>query len=161
MSDEISRTTGSGAAMNTWTTEYRRDIAAPPQRIWQIFTDVEGWKAWNAGIESIAIDGPFATGTWFTMKPPGQEALHSCLIEVRENECFVDQTRVGDLEVVVTHRIERLSSTTSRVSYAVEATGPAAAEVGPMVSADFPDVLAALARVAESTDASTRAYHTR
>ena len=134
----------------TWQHEYSIETHAAPEAVWGLFRDVTGWKAWNAGIEEIALDGPFTAGTELTMKPPGQEALRSRLVEVRENECFVDETRVDDLVVTVAHRIERLDAARTRVTYAVAAAGPGAAEIGPMVASDFPDVLASLARCAES-----------
>lgn len=133
-----------------WHNEYSIEASVGPERIWALFRDVASWKQWNAGIEAIELEGPFATGTWFTMKPPGQDPLRSRLLDVRENECFVDETRVGGLCVTVTHRLVRLGADRTRIVYAVEATGPGAAEIGPMVAADFPDVLASLAaRVAE------------
>lgn len=133
-----------------WHTEYSIEASAEPERIWALFRDVASWKQWNAGIETIELEGPFATGTWFTMKPPGQDPLRSRLLDVRENELFVDETRVGDLRVTVAHRLVRLGAGRTRIVYAVEAMGPGAAEIGPMVAADFPDVLASLAaRLAE------------
>lgn len=135
--------------VNTWRSEYAIETSAAAETIWSIFRDVPGWKHWNAGIEQIEIEGPFAAGTWFTMKPPGEEALRSQLIEVRENECFVDQTRVGDLTVLVAHRIEPLGPARTRIVYAVDAQGPQASEIGPAVSADFPEVLASLSKLAE------------
>ncbi|WFU81250.1 SRPBCC family protein [Bradyrhizobium sp. CIAT3101] len=135
--------------MDTWRTEYAIETSATPETIWSIFRDVPGWKNWNAAIEQIDIDGPFAAGTWFTMKPPGEEALRSQLIDVRENVHFVDETRVGDLVIKVAHRIEPLGSARTRIIYAVDAQGPEASDIGPAVSADFPDVLASLAKLAE------------
>ena len=137
----------------TWQGEYGIETSATPNIIWSIFRDVPGWKSWNAGIEHIEIDGPFAAGTWFTMKPPGQDALRSKLIEVRENACFVDETRVGDLVIAVAHRIESLGPTRTRIVYAVDARGPEAAEIGPAVASDFPEVLASLAKLAEGRSA--------
>jgi Polyketide cyclase / dehydrase and lipid transport len=143
------------SARSTWQTEFSVETSAPVEVIWQVFSDVGTWKSWNPGIESIAIEGPFASGTWFSMKPPGQDTLRSRLIEVRQNECFVDETCVGELIVRVAHRIQRLGPASTRVTYSVEAQGPDAAEIGAAVSADFPDVLASLAALAEqkcSTD---------
>ncbi|MBR1129372.1 SRPBCC family protein [Bradyrhizobium iriomotense] len=136
-----------------WRDEYAIETSATAETIWSIFRDVPGWKTWNAGIEQIDIDGPFAAGTWFTMKPPGEETLRSQLIEVRENVCFVDETRVGDLVIKVDHRIEPLGSARTRIVYAVDAKGPQAAEIGPAVASDFPDVLASLAKLAETRSA--------
>jgi len=108
----------------TWQGEYGIETSATADIIWSIFRDVPGWRTWNAGIEHIDIDGPFSTGTWFTMKPPGEDPLRSRLVEVCENECFVDETRVGDLAITVAHRIESLGAGRTRVVYAVEAVGP-------------------------------------
>ena len=36
--------------------------------------DVPLLCARELGIEHVELDGPFADGTWFTMKPPGQDA---------------------------------------------------------------------------------------
>ena len=136
-----------------WRGEYAVETSATAETIWNIFRDVPGWKNWNAGIEQIDIDGPFAAGTWFTMKPPGEEALRSQLIEVRENACFIDETRVGDLVIKVAHRVETIGPARTRVVYAVDANGPQAAEIGPAVASDFPDVLARLAKLAETRSA--------
>ena len=138
---------------HVWLGEYAIETSATAETIWSIFRDVPGWKTWNAGIEKIDIDGPFAAGTWFTMKPPGEEALRSQLIEVRDNACFVDETRVGDLVIKVAHRIETIGPACTRVVYAVDAQGPQASEIGPAVASDFPEVLAGLAKLAETRSA--------
>jgi len=55
---------------------------------------------------------------------------------------------VGDLTVLVSHRLEVLGDRRTRVTYQVEAYGPGCDDVGPAVSADFPAVLAELAALA-------------
>jgi hypothetical protein len=87
------------------------------------------------------------------MKPPGQDALRSRLVEVRKNECFVDETRIGHLAITVAHRIESLRAGRTRIAYAVQASGPEASEIGPAVASDFPEVLAALVKLAEARSA--------
>jgi hypothetical protein len=136
-----------------WRGEYGIETSAPAEIIWRIFRDVPGWKTWNAGIEHIEIEGPFAAGTWFTMKPPGEDSLRSRLVEARENACFVDETRVGDLAITVAHRIESLGAGRTRIVYAVEAIGLDAPEIAPAVASDFPEVLASLAKLAEGRSA--------
>jgi carbon monoxide dehydrogenase subunit G len=132
----------------TWHTEYSIETSATPARIWDLLRDVPGWKKWNSGIEEITLEGPFQNGTWFSMKPPGQDSLRSRLIDVREGEGFVDETRLGELVVTVAHRIQRVTEGRTRVTYAVDAEGPESAEVGPAIAADFPEVLAALVALA-------------
>lgn len=134
----------------SWQGEHAVEIEVAPEVVWSVLRDVETWKQWNAGIERLELEGPFATGTWFTMQPPGQDPLRSCLVDVEENRGFADETRLGDLVVRVDHRLDALAGGGTRIVYAVEARGPGAAEVGPAVSLDFPQVLAALAAFAQS-----------
>jgi hypothetical protein len=132
-----------------WTHEESIETSASPARIWALFADVPGWKHWNAGIAQIHIHGPFVRGTTFEMQPPGEDAFTSTLIEVIEPQGFIDETVVDDTRVLVDHRIEALAPGRTRITYRTEITGPAAADFGPMVTADFPDVLRALKRLAE------------
>lgn len=135
-----------------WQRDFSLDIAAAPATVWRLFADVNGWTAWNAGIERIALHGPFAAGTRFDMQPPGQEAFTSTLVEVRENELFEDETVVGDIRVRVAHRIQARAEGGCRVSYEARVWGPGEAEVGEMITGDFPEVLKALAALAERQD---------
>jgi hypothetical protein len=134
-----------------WTHEESIETTAAPAHIWRVFSDVPGWKKWNAGIASIEIHGPFATGTTFSMQPPGEAAFTSTLTEVRENQGFTDETIIDGTRVVVHHRILPLGAGLARITYSTEITGPAAAEFGPMVTGDFPQVLRALKTLLESS----------
>ena len=132
-----------------WQRSFSILTPAPVAAVWRLFEDVAGWPAWNAGIESISIDGPFADGTAFVMKPPGQDAFTSRLLNVVPLERFEDETVVGDVRVLVDHRVERLSATQSRITYTATVTGPGAAEIGAAVTEDFPAVLKTLAARAQ------------
>src|SRR6184192_1061313 len=121
-----------------WSHEENIEVNATPASIWKLFSDVSGWKRWNAGIEHIEIHGPFASGTTFTMQPPGSDAFVSTLKEVRENESFTDETLIDGTSVLVHHGIEHLDANRSRIIYSTTITGPAAAEIGPFVTEDFP-----------------------
>lgn len=134
-----------------WTYEESIETSASPSRVWELFSDVEHWKDWNAGIESIELHGPFAEGTTFTMRTPGQDALTSTLVEVKPNQSFTDETAVDETHVLVSHRLEPLPSGRTRIVYSTQITGPGAEEIGPMVTSDFADVLAALRKLAEQS----------
>jgi uncharacterized protein YndB with AHSA1/START domain len=132
-----------------WTHEESIETSATPARVWKFFADVAQWKNWNAGIETIQIHGPFKAGTTFTMRPPGQSAINSTLIEVKPNESFTDETLVNETRVVVSHKLQPLASGNTKIIYSTEITGPGAEELGPMITSDFADVLASLKRLAE------------
>lgn len=137
-----------------WAHEASIETTAAPAAIWALFADVNGWKRWNAGIERIEIHGAFESGTRFTMQPPGEDAFTSTLVDVREHEGFTDETVVDGTRVLVHHRIEPLPGGRTRIVYGTEITGPGAAEFGPFITADFPDVLQALRRLAEGSAAA-------
>lgn len=105
----------------------------------------------DAQAEFVTRDGPFTAGATGTMKFRGQEALGYTLTEVEPLRMFVDETPVGDLVVRVSHLLEPLPSGRLRITYAAEIDGPpeAAAQVGPMITADFPDTIASLVAIAE------------
>ena len=133
-----------------WTRAAATEIDAPAARLWALFTDVDGWPAWNAGIARIALHGPFRNGTVFRMQPPGMAPFDSTLREVEPVRGFTDETVFGDTVVRVRHAIEPLADHRVRVIFRTEATGPQAAEIGAAASADFDAVLQALKASAEA-----------
>jgi hypothetical protein len=135
-----------------WSIKHSIETTASAEAIWHLLSDVAGWKTWNAGVKDVQIDGPFATGTRFQMTLPTGETFSSLLREVQPRVKFSDETQVDDLLVRVSHEIESLSGNCRRVTYALEAIGPMAAEVGPGIASDFPQVLQALAKRAEAME---------
>ncbi len=135
-----------------WTTEYTLSTAASPETLWQLLRDIDGWGAWNDGIETIALDGPLAVGVTFQMKPPGEDVLTSTVAELEENRLLTDVTDMGELVVRVAHQLAPVSGGGTSITYRVEVSGPAAdavgEDVGTAISADFPQVIAALAAAA-------------
>jgi uncharacterized protein YndB with AHSA1/START domain len=132
-----------------WTSTASIDTTASPQALWRLFEDVAGWTRWNAGIERIALHGPFASGSTFEMQPPGMDAFTSTLRDVRRDAAFVDETVLDGTRFLVSHELQPLPSGGTRVVYAVRVEGPEAETLGPLVTADFPQVLAALRALAE------------
>jgi len=134
-----------------WSHEESIETSASPARVWSILADVPRWPRWNAGIDTIELHGPFATGTSFSMRLPGEDIpLRSVLLDVAAHERFVDETLVGDVRVVVSHEIVPMDINRTMIVYRTEVTGPDAADVGAAVTADFPDVLRELKRVVEA-----------
>jgi hypothetical protein len=135
-----------------WTTEHSIETTAAPEAIWGLWAEVAGWPGWNADLELAELSGPFAAGSTITMTPHGQEPIELRIAEAVEPELFVDEADLGDVVVRTIHRIEQLGGRI-RVVYRMEITGPEAdtlgPPIGPDISADFPQVLAALVERAE------------
>ena len=136
-----------------WTTEYEHVTAATPEAVWSLLADVEGWAAWNDGIEDIALDASLAVGTTFRMTPPGEQTLTSTVAELVPGRRITDVTEFDGVVVRVVHDLAADHGGT-KVTYRVEVAGPTdpevAEQIGRAVSADFPDVLANLAAAAET-----------
>jgi hypothetical protein len=126
---------------------------ATRQEIWSLWADVAGWPAWNAHIEQIEFSGPFAAGSTIRMAPIGQEPIELRIGEAVEPELFVDEADFGEIVVRTIHRAEQLDGGRTRVTYRMEITGPASdtlgPQIGPGISSDFPQTLAALVERAE------------
>ena len=88
------------------------------------------------------------------MVPVGDEPVELRIAEAVEPELFVDEADLGEIVVRTIHRVEQIDEERTRVTYRMEITGPAAdtvgPQVGPEISGDFPQVLAALVERAES-----------
>jgi uncharacterized protein YndB with AHSA1/START domain len=136
-----------------WEYEYSVETSAAPKALWRHWSDMAAWPQWNDGIESVNVEGPFAVGTAFTMTPPGDEPIRMRLVEIKPGESFTDEMDAGDFAVRTEHRLEPAAGGLTRIVYRTEITGEAAGpigpQLGPQITADFPEVLAALAKRAE------------
>ncbi len=132
-----------------WNHEASIEASAAPEKIWQLFADVPGWKQWNAGIEKIELFGDFAKGSTFSMQPPGSDPFTSTLVDVQENVAFTDETVIEGTRILVSHQLVPLATGGTRIVYRTEISGDAAEEFGPMVTGDFASVLAELKGLAE------------
>ncbi|MFJ6051528.1 polyketide cyclase [Streptomyces sp. NPDC092307] len=135
-----------------WEYEHSIETGATSEAIWRLWADVENWGAWNAEIEKIEIDGPFAAGTRITMTPPGEDPIPLRIAEAVEGELFVDEARFDGLLLRTVHRIDPIGPDRIRVVYRMEITGDGAdeigAQIGPGITSDWPDTMAALAELA-------------
>jgi uncharacterized protein YndB with AHSA1/START domain len=136
-----------------WEYECSVETTAAPEVLWRHWSDMAAWPQWNDGIETIDVEGPFEVGTAFTMTPPGDEPIRMRLVEIKPGESFTDEMDARDFAVRTEHRLEPAAAGLTRIVYRTQITGQAAGhigpELGPQITADFPEVLAALAKRAE------------
>jgi polyketide cyclase/dehydrase/lipid transport protein len=136
-----------------WENEHSVETTAAPEAVWRQWADVAGWPEWNRDVERVELVGAFAPGGRITMTPFGQEPIELRIAETAEPELFVDEADLGEIVVRTVHRVRRLDPEHSRVTYRMEITGAAAdtlgPQIGPEISGDFPELLAALVERAE------------
>ena len=140
-----------------WEYEHSVETSAPARGGVAALVRLPAWPSWNAGIEKIPIDGPFQAGTAFTMTPPGEEPVPMRLTEVVPGELFTDEMDAGDFVVRTVHRLTPVDRRPhpDHLPHRDHRPGrrPGGPELGPAITADFPDVLAALAALAEGDQA--------
>ncbi len=47
------------------------DIAASPEVVWDVVSDIEAWPSWNPDVRTARLEGPLAVGSVFRWKAGG------------------------------------------------------------------------------------------
>ena len=146
-----------------WSTEYstETDLAAAP--IWAALSDLHHGVALDGNSDRFEPHGPFAVGTELTVTPQGQGSFRSTIIELTENSVYADRTEFGGLMLTFRHTLAPLAGGGTRVTHQLVIDGDEAGtmgpELGPQISADFPEAmntLLAAARRKTSPDPAQR-----
>jgi hypothetical protein len=131
-----------------WTHEHAAESPLPAEAIWKVLADLGNWARWDTSMERVELHGPLRAGSTVTMTPKGQDPVTSVITEVTENERYADQTEFGGVTLDFSHTLTRLPGGGTRIVHRLEITGERAAgaapEIGPMITEDFPDAMAAL-----------------
>lgn len=137
-----------------WAHEYVGETAASPEAVWRVLSDLDSWASWDTSMEWVRLQGPFAVGSRVMMKPKGQDPITSTIVEVVENRSYADQTDFGDVTLRFSHALGPGAGGGTRVTHRLEITGPAVEQVGPglgpAITEDFPEAMAALLARAEA-----------
>lgn len=134
-------------------TESSRRTAAPPARVWQIWSDTAHWGEWNPDVAEMTLEGPFETGTQATMKTRAGRTHRLELKEVSAPSRFILETRAAPGMTLRFRCTVDPDGTGSRIAQGVEMGGfmgaMAARRAAPRIAAGFEPILAALAARAE------------
>lgn len=137
-----------------WTHEHARATAAAPAAVWRVLSDLDRWADWDTSMASVRLDGPLAVGSTVVMTPIGQDPITSTIVEVTENRAYADETEFGGVTLRFRHDLHPLPAGGTRVVHRLEITGDGAdtlgPELGPQITADFPDAMAGLLARAEA-----------
>jgi hypothetical protein len=130
-----------------WSTEHTDQTSAPQHAVWAALRDLHTGAAPSGSGDTFVIHGPFAVGTELSVTPQGQETFRSRITELVDGERYADRTEFGDLVLTFRHLLQPAGSGT-RVTHQLVIEGPGAdgagPELGPQISADFPDAMRSL-----------------
>lgn len=131
-----------------WEYQYEKETTARADQVWRVLCDLDSWASWDTSMEWVRLEGPFGVGTTVTMKPKGQEAITSVIVEVRENAVYADETEFAGVTLRFSHTLVPAADGKTRVVHRLAIAGPAADEVGPelgpAIVEDFPAAMDAL-----------------
>jgi uncharacterized protein YndB with AHSA1/START domain len=131
-----------------WTHEHAAETPLPPEAIWKVLADLDNWARWDTSMESVTLHGPLAAGSTVTMTPRGQDPVTSVITGVEENKRYADRAEFGGVTLSFSHTLTGLPGGGTRVTHRLEITGDEAGQLGPqlgpMITEDFPDAMAAL-----------------
>ncbi|MFB9991419.1 hypothetical protein ACFFLM_05460 [Deinococcus oregonensis] len=135
-----------------WNYQYNATTTASPADIYSLWADVHTWPDWNQDLIRAELQGPFAVNSQINMTT-SHDTLQLRLADVQENERFIDEVEMDGLLIRTTHQLHLLPEGLTQVSYQMHITGTNAEilgpQMGPMITSDFPDTIAALIRRAE------------
>jgi len=131
-----------------WTHEHAAETHLPPDAVWRVLADLDNWADWDTSMERVELHGPLRAGSTVTMTPKGQDPITSVITEVTPSERYADQTEFGGVTLGFSHTLTALPGGGTRIVHRLEITGGQAEavgpEIGPMITEDFPEAMAAL-----------------
>lgn len=107
-------------------------IDAPPQLVWDVFTDVERWPEWTASVTSlVGRDGPtLAVGNRFAIKQPGLQKLVWKVAEIEPGASWTWAHRSPGVLVTARHYVTALPGGRTLVRQELDQRGVLGALVG-------------------------------
>lgn len=132
------------------------ETTASPQAVWKVWSDTSTWPQWNPDVQSMQLNGPFASGTTGTMT--NKQGAHQIQLEdVVPGQSFRLETTVIPLTRFSFECRVAAAAGKTVVSQGIRVKGPLGVIVGGMmgkqIANSFPALLQGLARRAETTPA--------
>jgi uncharacterized membrane protein len=108
------------------------EIDAPPQLVWDVFSDVERWPEWTASVTSlVGLDGPaLAVGRRFAIKQPGMQKLVWKVTEIDSGSSWTWVQRSPGVLGTARHDVTAQSGSRTLVRQQLDQRGVLGALVG-------------------------------
>jgi hypothetical protein len=132
--------------MYEWT--HTTSSSATPDQVWPLYAQVSRWLDWDAGLVDVTLQGDFAVGSSGTLTVEGQPPLTYVLTAVDEHRRFTDVTEIPGVATLTFDHLIEATDAGSSITHTVRIEGPAADDLGPMVTSDTPEAMERLAELA-------------
>jgi uncharacterized protein YndB with AHSA1/START domain len=83
------------------------DIAAPPERVWQVMSDTDHWFEWTPSITSVKRlgDAPFAVGTKVLIRQPKLPPAKWTVTAIEPDRTFTWVSTAPGLKAIGKHSV--------------------------------------------------------
>ena len=101
------------------------DIAAAPERVWEVLADVERWSEWTETVTWVRRldDGPLRSGSRAKINQPKIPETEYVVTELEPGQSFTWVATGPGVTTTARHTVEALPGGGSRVRLAVEQAG--------------------------------------
>ncbi|MFN7709944.1 MAG: SRPBCC family protein [Holosporales bacterium] len=94
-----------------WTRTYSKTFQGVKREdIWRIWTDVNNWPSWHGDLDYCRLEGEFAVGNHFMLKPKGVSPVKITLTEIHDGYSFTDCTSFFGAKMYDTHAMEETAA---------------------------------------------------
>ena len=108
------------------------DIAAPPERVWEVLADVERWSEWTETVTWVRRldDGPLRSGSRAKINQPKIPETEYVVTDLDPGQSFTWVATGPGVTTTARHTVEALPGGGSRGRLAVEQAGLVGAVLG-------------------------------
>jgi hypothetical protein len=85
---------------------------ALPEEVFNIWSDVSNWNQWDEGIEWAKLQGTFAAGNKYLLKPKGGPKAKALITSLVQNESFEDETKLPGAKLRFKHKVTNADGVT-------------------------------------------------
>jgi len=110
----------------------RVEVAAPPERVWEVLVDVEKWPEWTDSVSSVRLlgDGPLAVGSRVEVSQPRIPQGIYTVTALDPGRAFTWEQRQPGSTVSAHHECTPLPDGGTRVELSVVMSGALGGVVG-------------------------------
>lgn len=128
------------------------NTTAPPEKIWQIWTDTKTWHVWDTGLKNVILNGKFSKGTEGVIIPDNGPKSKFIITQITEHKTYTFKTKIPMGWLVITRALYATNGKT-QFMHQVEFTGPLKKVLGLFIGKKYrqmlPQVLTNIKQLAE------------
>jgi uncharacterized protein YndB with AHSA1/START domain len=144
-----------------WDFEHSVEAHVARERVWALWTDIEGWPSWNPAVVRAELGGPFGEGATGSVRAAGGPASKLTVLAVEPERLFVTEASERLMRLRFEHELDDGADGQVRLTQRVQMTGLATPlmrrTIGPRLERSIPVALANLVERAGSPPPSASA----